>query len=239
MDYFCKNHNQLCCPACITKIKGKGRGQHQECDVCFIEDIKNEKKNKLKQNISLLKELSKTLNDRIEKIKVSLDNINKNKEKLKMVIQSTFTKIRNELNNREDKLLIEVDEQFGKVFFYDNFINNFEKIPKKVKLSLEKSEKLEKEKYEDNQLINECITLENNIKEINILNENINKFKNSNNIEIIFSSEEYEINNFIEIIRKFGNINSLDLKQSMKNNSSILNKSNEQQESIKNGLMKK
>ena len=49
LEYFCKNHNQLCCAACIVKIKGKGKGQHTDCNICFIEDIKDEMKNKLKR----------------------------------------------------------------------------------------------------------------------------------------------------------------------------------------------
>ena len=44
LEYFCKTHNQLCCSACITKIKGKGKGAHKDCDICFIEEIKDEKK---------------------------------------------------------------------------------------------------------------------------------------------------------------------------------------------------
>ena len=44
LKYFCKSHNKLCCGLCLTKMKGKGNGQHSECDVCFIEDIKDEKK---------------------------------------------------------------------------------------------------------------------------------------------------------------------------------------------------
>ena len=44
LDYFCKNHNTLCCAACISKIKGKGNGQHSDCDICFIENISNEKR---------------------------------------------------------------------------------------------------------------------------------------------------------------------------------------------------
>ena len=39
LDYFCKNHNILCCAKCITKIKGKGNGQHIDCNVCIYEDI--------------------------------------------------------------------------------------------------------------------------------------------------------------------------------------------------------
>ena len=52
LEYFCRNHNKLCCPACLCKIKSKGNGQHNNCNVCNIEDIKNEKKNKLKENIN-------------------------------------------------------------------------------------------------------------------------------------------------------------------------------------------
>ena len=47
--YFCKTHNKLCCAECIIKIKAKESGQHKDCDVCTIEDIENEKKNKLKE----------------------------------------------------------------------------------------------------------------------------------------------------------------------------------------------
>ena len=49
LEYLCKTHNQLCCAACLSKIKSKGNGQHKDCDVCNIEDIKDEKKNKLKE----------------------------------------------------------------------------------------------------------------------------------------------------------------------------------------------
>ena len=61
LNYFCKNHNNLCCAACIAKIKEKGDGQHKDCEVCIIENIKNEKKNKLKENIKNLEELSNNL----------------------------------------------------------------------------------------------------------------------------------------------------------------------------------
>ena len=56
--FFCKNHNKLCCAECITKIKYKKNEQHKDCDVCSIEDIENEKKNKLKENIKCLDNLS-------------------------------------------------------------------------------------------------------------------------------------------------------------------------------------
>ena len=48
LEFFCKNHNELCCAACIAKLKEKGAGQHKDCDMCNIENIKEETKNKLK-----------------------------------------------------------------------------------------------------------------------------------------------------------------------------------------------
>ena len=47
LEYFCKNHNQLCCAACISKLKGKKNGKHNDCDIYFIEKIKDIKKNNL------------------------------------------------------------------------------------------------------------------------------------------------------------------------------------------------
>ena len=49
--YFCKTHNKLCCGLCITKIKDDEMGKHNDCDVCKIKDIEDEKKNTLKENI--------------------------------------------------------------------------------------------------------------------------------------------------------------------------------------------
>ena len=51
LEFYCKDHNKLCCVACVSKIQTKGYGQHKNCNICIIEDIKEEKKNKLKDNI--------------------------------------------------------------------------------------------------------------------------------------------------------------------------------------------
>ena len=79
--FFCKNHNKLCCAQCITKIKYKQNGKHKDCDICSIEDIESEKKNKLKENIKCLEELSHTFEKSINEIKNMFETINKNKEK--------------------------------------------------------------------------------------------------------------------------------------------------------------
>ena len=105
LEYLCKTHNKLCCVACLCKIKDEIYGQHKDCDVCKIKDIKDEKKNKLGENIKFLEELSKNLQNTIKELKILLENVNKSKEDLKLKIKNIFTKIRNILNNREDELL--------------------------------------------------------------------------------------------------------------------------------------
>ena len=40
LEYFCKEHNQLCCAACIAKIKGNGNGQHTDCNIQLLLNIK-------------------------------------------------------------------------------------------------------------------------------------------------------------------------------------------------------
>ena len=117
LEFFCKTHNSLCCAACLCKLEKNGIGLHKDCDVCFIEDIKEEKKNKIKSNIKYLEELSNSFKDNIDNLKLTFEKIIKNKEELKLEIQKTFTKIRNEINNREDKLLLKVDKQFNDIYF--------------------------------------------------------------------------------------------------------------------------
>ena len=100
LDYFCKDHNILCCAGCISKIKNKSDGKHKDCNVCIIEDIQNEKINKLNENIKYLQNLSNTLKESINNLKILFEKICENKEELKLKIQKIFTKIRNELNKR-------------------------------------------------------------------------------------------------------------------------------------------
>ena len=36
LEFYCKEHNTLCCSLCTSKIKKEGYGQHSDCDVIFI-----------------------------------------------------------------------------------------------------------------------------------------------------------------------------------------------------------
>ena len=120
LEFFCKEHNELCCALCITKLEYKEYGQHQNCSIFPIEDIKEEKKNKLKDNIKYLEDLSKNLNDSIKELKTIFDKIEERKEELKLKIQNIFTKIRTALNEREDELLLEVDNKYNELYLDEN-----------------------------------------------------------------------------------------------------------------------
>ena len=69
LEFFCKTHNKLCCVCCIAKIETNRYGQYKNCNVCTIQEINEEKKNKLKDNLKYLKDLSWNLNQAIKEIK--------------------------------------------------------------------------------------------------------------------------------------------------------------------------
>ena len=187
LEFYCKNHKSLCCATCLCKIKVNGKGQHSDCDVCLIKEIKEEKKNKLKENIKYLEESSKNIIESINKLKEIYNKINESKEEIKLKIINIFTKIRNIINEREDKLLLELDNIYNNIYFKEDIIKKGDKIPNEIKIYLEKGKILEKE-WDDNEnklinRINDCINIENNIQNITELNKNIEKY-NSKNVNI-------------------------------------------------------
>ena len=172
LEFFCKTHNKLCCAKCIIKIKSKGKGQHKDCIVYNLEEIKEEKQEKLKENIIFLEEFLNKFEEAIKNIKLIFEKMNENKEKIKLNIQKVFTKVRNEINNREDQLLSEVDKYFK--FIDENSIKENEKLPNKIKISIEKGKALDNDWKEQNKLIsliNDCINIENIINNINNINK--------------------------------------------------------------------
>ena len=212
LEFFCKEHNTLCCVSCISKLKDEGYGQHFDCDVCHIKNIKDEKKNKLKENINNLEELNNQIEKSINELKTIYEEINKNKEDLKLKVQTIFTKIRSALNEKEDKLLSDIDNEFNNKYFKDDLIKESEKLPNKIKKSINKGKIIEKAWDENNlsSLINDCIIIENNIKEINDINNNIQKSNSNKNVKIEYNIEEEQINNLINTINNFGKIKTND-----------------------------
>ena len=209
LEYYCKIHNKLICAACLCKVNKIGDGQHKDCDVCIIQDIKDEKKNKLKENIKLLEELDNKFNNNMKEIMGVFQKIEKDKDELKLKIQNIFTKIRNTLNEREEELLSKVDNIYNKKYLSTEIIKKAEKLPKQIKLSLEKGKLLDKE-WDENHIysyVNDCINIENNIKIINTINENINKCNSANKENIKFSPNEDSLQYFLETVKSFGKLN--------------------------------
>ena len=240
LEYFCKTHNLLCCAACIAKVKTENNGKHADCIIYKIDDIFNEKKNKYEENIKTLRQMSDNLKGIIKNIKTSFEKIIDNKEELKKKIQKIFTKFRNELNNREEQLLKDVDIVYDQEFFKEEKLKEIEKLPNKIKLSLEKEKIIEKE-YNDNKkafFINNCIKIENNLKEINMVNQNIQKFNKLDKVKIKFSQEENEINEELERIKNFGKI-YLENIESYFQSSSIIKEDFNKQNSIINWIKEK
>ena len=227
LEYFCKTHNKLVCASCIAKIKKNGKGEHHDCDIYLNKDIKEEKKNKLKNNIKTLEDLLKTLENYSNEIKIIYEKLNKDKEELKINIQKVFTKIRNALNDREDILLSEVDQKYNEIFMNEDTIKQSENLPGRARISLEKGKEIVDEKKWDNEniinsLINDCINIENEINEINKINTTIQKLNNYDKTEITFSpKEENKINEFIKSLISFGKID-INIYNGVFDNSTIL-----------------
>ena len=247
LKYFCKSHNVLCCAECITKLKGKDHGQHTDCDICSIDDIINDKKIKLEQNIKSLEELFINLKESINELKKCFEQLEKDKEEIKLKIQNAFTKIRNSVNEKEDELLSKIDNIFQEEFFEENLIKKSELLPKKIENSLEKGKSIikikeEKESIKLNKFINDCLNIENNISEIKNIKIGMDKFnlnqkvkilevndeeineinKTIKDIKYIFSGNESEIiskNDFIKLNNWIGGNNKFLLKYSTKRDS--------------------
>ena len=211
LKYFCKTHNKLCCLGCIAKLKDKEIGQHSNCDICFVEDIENDKKNKLKDNIKYFEDNSLNflnLEEKINKLKVSFEKFNKAKEEFKTNIQKIFTKLRNVLNDREDEILLEIDSKYNNFPFNDEIIKKSEKLPNKIKSSLEKGKELDNNWNNEENIISRikiCLNIENLVNDIKSLKDNLEK-SNSINFVFEFYPKEGGINKLLETIKKFGKI---------------------------------
>ena len=202
LKFFCKTHNKLCCAECITKIKGDEYGQHTNCEICTLKEIKEEKMNTLKENIKKLEELSINIKETVKSIKLVFEKVDEDKEKLKLDIQKIFTNLRNELNKKEDEILLQIDKEYEKLFFDENFARDIEKFPNKIDKSLKKGRSIEKIYNQNNQinsLINDCLNIENNLIDINKINTGINKFKSFQNKRcfVILNDEIKQITEYI------------------------------------------
>ena len=233
LEFFCKNHNTLCCVSCTSKIGKKGLGLHKDCDVCFLEDIKEEKKEKFKSNTKYLEEISNTLKESIDNLIKTNEKIAKDREDIHLKIEKTFSKIRSKVNNREEEILAEVNGLFDKMYIDEKNLKKWDELPNSIKSSLEKEKKIESNDDKLVLFIDECINIENNLKEINKINQIIKKNIDKGYKEVQFNFDEEQIDSLLGYIKIFGNIsvNNFD--------SSILHTNIKKQETIINWIREK
>ena len=210
LNYYCKNHNILCCAVCLCKIEDNGYGLHKNCEVCTLKEINEEKREKLKQNIKWLEDININVEKSMNELKLMLDNINKEKEKLIISVQEIFTKLRNEINKREDELLMEIDEKYKNIISDENMEKQNEKLPKTIKDLIEKGKLIEKDwdKNNLNSTINDCIKIENKLIGIKNISENLKAYKENENNKYIFNCDDEDIKDILEMISSFEIISS-------------------------------
>ena len=100
--------------------------------------------------------------------------------------------------------MLEVNNKYNELYISENIFKECDKLPNKIKISLEKGKEVENN-WNNNALpllINNCINIENNIKNIKLLNENIGKINNLN-IGIKFSIQEEGFNTLLNSINTF------------------------------------
>jgi len=127
--------------------------------------------------------------------------------------------------------LLEVDKKSEEIYFKEELIKECEKLPNKIKISLEKGKSINKDWNNSNKLnsiINDCINIEKNINDINLINEAIKKYKNYNDSDFEFYiKDEDEINLFLEKIKNIGCLTADGNENSLLENSLIITKKEE------------
>ena len=167
-DFFDSQHN--------PHIYDKKNFNIIEKDKKSNESIKEEDIKHIKEFINNIKEINNILKKELEKI-------NEKKEEIKTKIQKNFTKLRDEINKIEDDLILKIDNEFENLELNEKIKKN-EIIIKNIKSTL------------NNNSV-QFMPLINELKNINIENENVN---NAFNIKI---PKEKDID---DIIKKIKNI---------------------------------
>ena len=210
LDYYCSTHNNLCCAACLCKINDKGDGQHTECNVCYIGDIKEEKKSKLIDNLKLLKKFSLNIKKMLKDIGNIFERTNPIKEDIIKTIQNIFDNLRNLLDQREKELLDEVDDLYSQNFFDEKFIKESNKFQTKIKYNLDKGKNVldnweEGEKNGKlNFLINDSINIEKSINELQNVKDKINSINIKSKLQ--FCTHDGDIEDISEKIKNLGKV---------------------------------
>ena len=101
----------------------------------------------------------------------------------------------------------ELEKRYNELYFTDELIKKSEKLPNKIKICLEKGKGVNfNNEKQLHSLINQCLNIENNIKDITEINDKIIKKKQfSQNIICFSHGNDNKLSNYIKI-KEFGQI---------------------------------
>ena len=156
-----------------------------------------------------MEETSNIIDKLINELKKIFEKMNEDKQKIKMNVTKIFTKIRNIINEREEEILLEIDNKFDSLYFKEEIIKQSEKLPKIIKISLEKGKLINNDWDNNDKLsfkINDCLEIENNIQSIKKINEKIQDCNSKMRVFKFFPENENELDDFLKIIKIFGEI---------------------------------
>ena len=95
------------------------------------------------------------------------------------------------------------------MFFKEDILKESEQLPNLVKTSLEKG-KIKENDWNDEiklpEFINDCINIENNLKNINIIVDKIKAFNSNKYLRIEFNPRDEELDKKLNDIKVFGGI---------------------------------
>ena len=100
-----------------------------------------------------------------------------------------------------------VDDKCKEIYGNDEIVKESEKLPNKIKSSLDKGKLIDNEWNDNNKLIfniNICINIENNIKKLNLIDEKIKQSKSEQEKNNEFYMEQESYDNLIKIIKSLG-----------------------------------
>ena len=104
---------------------------------------------------------------------------------------------------------MEIDNKYNNLFFTEKLINQIDKLPNEIKISLEKGRKINGDWNDGNKInkkIQDCLDIENNINNINEINKKIEKCNSAEIKTKIVPENENELNEFLKTIKIFGKI---------------------------------
>ena len=198
-----KIHFKLCEKHHLYILDDEDEFEDKDSDINSVKENEDGDKDILENNIKKLDKLLNKFKTIINENKSLNERMNEKKEFLKLRIKTMFKDIKNILSEKENLILLELDNKY---YYNEELINNREKFYNKIKTNMEEGNLIDKlwdEKDKIGSFTNCYHIIYKMIQEIKNMNENIIEKLNLN-------LRDKKINKFVKIVNDFGDIFSED-----------------------------